>query len=155
LEFCIFLCPEEKCLGGSVDNFTLGGAIFFSVEAQTTTGFGDNYPASLYTDLIFCLQALFGVILDACVIAIVHAKFSRPTKRAETVIFSKMALIQNRDNIPCLCFRMTSTRKHQIIEGHLSLFLVGRHQTQEGESYIRYQKLEIEETLFFLEFHLR
>jgi potassium inwardly-rectifying channel subfamily J, other len=53
---------------------------------------------------------------------LVFAKLSRPKKRAETLLFSKNAVICRRDGQLCLLFRVGDMRKSHIVE--VDLFLV-------------------------------
>jgi len=47
---------------------------------------------------------------------LVFAKLSRPKKRAETLLFSKNAVICKRDDQLCLLFRVGDMRKSHIVE---------------------------------------
>jgi len=47
---------------------------------------------------------------------LVFAKLSRPKKRAETLLFSKSAVICKRDDELCLLFRVGDMRKSHIVE---------------------------------------
>lgn len=51
-------------------------------------------------------------------VGIVFAKLSRPKKRAQTLLFSRNAVICHRDGVPCLMFRVGDMRKSHIIEAH-------------------------------------
>jgi len=50
---------------------------------------------------------------------LVFAKLSRPKKRAETLLFSKNAVVCKRDDELCLLFRVGDMRKSHIVEVHL------------------------------------
>ena len=47
--------------------------------------------------VVMCTQSIFGVIMQACLAGIVFAKFTVPTKRGESIIFSRNALISMRN----------------------------------------------------------
>ncbi len=64
---------------------------------------------------------------------IVFAKFTVPTSRAETIIFSKNALVSLRNGALHLLVQMTDMRKRTLIEAHVRMILVRREQTEEGE----------------------
>lgn len=51
----------------------------------------------------------------------VFAKLARPKKRAETIMFSKNAVICMRDGRLCLLFRVGDMRKSQLAEAHVRL----------------------------------
>ena len=52
-------------------------------------------------------------------VGIVFAKLSRPKKRTQTLLFSRNAVICQRDGQPCLMFRVGDMRKSHIIEAHV------------------------------------
>jgi len=53
----------------------------------------------------FVFQALAANILDAFMIGALFVKISRPSNRAETLVFSENAVIAKRDGKYCLMFR--------------------------------------------------
>ncbi len=92
-------CIEE------VFDFTT--ALLFSIETQHTIGYGTRQTTSNCPEgiLIMMVQSCFGVIIQALMTGLVFAKLSRPKKRAETLMFSKNAVICKRDGQYCLLFR--------------------------------------------------
>ena len=56
------------------------------------------------------------VCAQALMTGLVFAKLSRPKKRAETLLFSKNAVICRRDGQLCLLFRVGDMRKSHIVE---------------------------------------
>ncbi|EZA52802.1 ATP-sensitive inward rectifier potassium channel [Ooceraea biroi] len=98
----------------------------FSVETQHTIGYGAKHTTDECPEAIFtmCIQSMTGVILQAFMVGIVFAKLSRPKKRTQTLLFSRNAVICQRDDQPCLMFRVGDMRKSHIIEAHV---------TKEGE----------------------
>lgn len=93
----------------------------FSVETQHTIGYGNRYITEECPEAIFimCLQSIMGVFIQAFMVGIVFAKLSRPKKRAQTLLFSRNAVICHRDGLPCLMFRVGDMRKSHIIEAHV------------------------------------
>lgn len=67
-----------------------------------------------------------GVILQAFMVGIVFAKLSRPKKRTQTLLFSRNAVICQRDGQPCLMFRVGDMRKSHIIEAHVRAQMIKR-----------------------------
>ena len=59
------------------------------------------------------------------------AKLSRPKKRAQTLLFSRNAVICHRDGVPCLMFRVGDMRKSHIIEAHVRAPIIRRKVRQE------------------------
>ena len=126
-------CVEE------VYDFTT--ALLFSVETQHTIGYGGrmttpNCPEAI---LIMMVQSCFGVIIQALMTGLVFAKLSRPKKRAETLMFSKNAVITKRDGELCLLFRVGDMRKSHIVEAHTRGILIKKRITSEGEIMPLYQ----------------
>ncbi|XP_055309880.1 inward rectifier potassium channel irk-1-like, partial [Sitodiplosis mosellana] len=67
----------------------------FSVETQYTIGYGVRYVTDQCPDAILtlCIQCILGVLIQAFMVGIVFAKLSRPKKRAQTLLFSRNAVI--------------------------------------------------------------
>lgn len=120
-------CVEE------VHDFTT--ALLFSIETQHTIGYGGRQTTQYCPQAILTmmLQSCFGVIIQALMTGLVFAKLSRPKKRAETLMFSKNAVVCRRDGQLCLLFRVGDMRKSHIVEAHVHAVLVKMRTTQEGE----------------------
>lgn len=61
------------------------------------------------------------------------AKLSRPKKRAQTLLFSRNAVICHRDGVPCLMFRVGDMRKSHIIEAHVRAQIIKRKVSRRWE----------------------
>ncbi|KAG7210449.1 hypothetical protein KM043_011978 [Ampulex compressa] len=120
-------CVEE------IHSFT--SCFLFSVETQHTIGYGAKHTTDECPEAIFilCIQSMTGVILQAFMVGIVFAKLSRPKKRTQTLLFSRNAVICQRDGQPCLMFRVGDMRKSHIIEAHVRAQMIKRKVTKEGE----------------------
>jgi len=110
-------------------------AFLFSLETQHTIGYGHRYVTEECPEAIFmlCLQSITGVLIQAFMVGVVFAKLSRPKKRAQTLLFSRNAVICHRDGVPCLIFRVGDMRKSHIIEAHVRAQVIKRKVTKEGE----------------------
>ncbi|XP_040160120.1 G protein-activated inward rectifier potassium channel 3-like isoform X1 [Anopheles arabiensis] len=117
-------------------------AFLFSLETQHTIGYGNRYITEECPEGIFilALQSITGVFIQAFMVGIVFAKLSRPKKRAQTLLFSKNAVICHRDGMPCLLFRVGDMRKSHIIEAHVTAQIIRRKVTKEGEVLPFYQQ---------------
>ncbi|XP_055376730.1 G protein-activated inward rectifier potassium channel 3-like, partial [Condylostylus longicornis] len=117
-------------------------AFLFSVETQHTIGYGNRYMNEKCLEAIFvmCLQCITGVIIQAFMVGIVFAKLSRPKKRAQTLLFSRNAVICHRDGVPCLMFRVADMRKSHILEAHVRAQIIRKKVTKEGEELPFYQQ---------------
>ena len=86
------------------------------------------------TIVIVCLQSIIGVMISATMAGIVFAKLARPKARSNTVMFSKNAVITQREGQLWLMFRLGNMRKSHLIESHLRAQLIHhRKTTKEGE----------------------
>lgn len=88
--------------------------------------------------VVMCIQSMTGVILQAFMVGIVFAKLSRPKKRTQTLLFSRNAVICQRDGQPCLMFRVGDMRKSHIIEAHIRAQMIKRKVSYFGMSIYVY-----------------
>ncbi|KAG7249302.1 hypothetical protein CRUP_031782, partial [Coryphaenoides rupestris] len=100
-------------------------AFLFSIETETTIGYGhrvitDQCPVGT---VLLLLQAILGSMVNAFMI-------SQPNKRAETLVFSKHAIISLRDDKLCLMFRVGDLRKSHIVGANMRAKLIKSKQTQ-------------------------
>ncbi|KAL0278337.1 UNVERIFIED_CONTAM: hypothetical protein PYX00_000181 [Menopon gallinae] len=114
---------------------SFASCFLFSVETQHTIGYGGRSTSEECPEAIFvmCLQSIFGVMIQAFMVGIVFVKLSRPIKRTHTLLFSRNAVICQRDGTLCLMFRVGDMRKSHIIEAHVRAQLIRRKVTKEGE----------------------
>ncbi|XP_064639752.1 G protein-activated inward rectifier potassium channel 3-like [Lineus longissimus] len=122
----------EPCVN---DVFDFTTALLFSIETQHTIGYGSRHttPNCPEAILVMMMQSCCGVIIQALMTGLVFAKLSRPKKRAETLMFSKNAVVCKRDGVMCLLFRVGDMRKSHIIEAHTRGVLIRKKITREGE----------------------
>uniref|UniRef100_A0ABM0GUW2 ATP-sensitive inward rectifier potassium channel 12-like n=1 Tax=Saccoglossus kowalevskii TaxID=10224 RepID=A0ABM0GUW2_SACKO len=110
-------------------------AFLYSMETQTTIGYGYRSPTEHCEEaiLLALFQVIFANFFEAFIISSFLAKISRPKLRASTLIFSKTAIISEREGNVCFMFRIADLRRSQIVEGHVRLLLLKHHVTEEGE----------------------
>ncbi|XP_038211769.1 G protein-activated inward rectifier potassium channel 3 isoform X2 [Zerene cesonia] len=131
--------PLVPCLN-NVNSFT--GCFLFSVETQHTIGYGSRTTNEECPEAIFvmCLQSIVGVFIQAFMVGTVFAKLSRPKKRAQTLLYSRNAVICLREGQLCLMFRVGDMRKSHIVEAHIRAQIIRRKITREGELLPFYQQ---------------
>ncbi|XP_018561491.1 G protein-activated inward rectifier potassium channel 3 isoform X2 [Anoplophora glabripennis] len=124
--------PWQPCIS-NIHGFT--SCFLFSVETQHTIGYGVRTTTEECPEAIFvmCIQSICGVMIQAFMVGVVFAKLSRPKKRTQTLLFSRHAVINHRDGVPCLMFRVGDMRKSHIIEAHVRAQLIRHKVTKEGE----------------------
>lgn len=122
----------QMCVS-NVDSFT--AAFLFSVETQTTIGYGYRYVTEECPIAVFMVvfQSIVGCIIDAFIIGAVMAKMAKPKKRNETLVFSHYATVAMRDGKLCLMWRVGNLRKSHLVEAHVRAQLLKSRTTAEGE----------------------
>lgn len=122
-----------------IDSFT--SCFLFSIETQHTIGYGFRATTEECPEAIFvmCLQSIVGVVIQALMVGIVFAKMTRPKHRTQTLLFSKNAVICQRDGHLCLMFRVGDMRKSHIIGANIRAQLIRPRSTKEGEELVQYQ----------------
>lgn len=137
---------------------SFSSCFLFSVETQHTIGYGAKHVTDECPEAIFvlCLQSITGVMIQAFMVGVVFAKLSRPKKRTQTLLFSRNAVICQRDGELCLMFRVGDMRKSHIIEAHVRAQLIKKKITREGEVLPFFQQElkvggdGVEERIFFI-----
>nr|XP_006820322.1 PREDICTED: G protein-activated inward rectifier potassium channel 2-like [Saccoglossus kowalevskii] len=110
-------------------------AFLFSLETQTTIGYGfrsvtDQCLPSIITLIV---QSVLSCMIDAACVGCMFAKLARPKNRAETLMFTKNAVILMRNKKLRLVFRVADIRRSHILNPHVQAKLVQRQVTEEGE----------------------
>ncbi|XP_054622589.1 ATP-sensitive inward rectifier potassium channel 8 [Dunckerocampus dactyliophorus] len=116
-----------------VKSFT--SAFLFSIEVQVTIGFGgrmitEQCPAAI---TVLILQNIVGLIINAVMLGCIFMKTAQSNRRAETLIFSRHAVIAVRNNRLCFMIRIGDLRKSMIIGATVRLQVVRKTTTPEGE----------------------
>ncbi|XP_041052578.1 ATP-sensitive inward rectifier potassium channel 11-like [Carcharodon carcharias] len=117
----------------SLHSFT--SAFLFSIEVQVTIGFGgrmitEECPAAI---TVLLAQNIVGLVINAIMLGCIFMKTSQAHRRAETLIFSKHAVIAPRNGRLCFMCRVGDLRKSMIISASIRLQLVRKSATAEGE----------------------
>lgn len=129
--------------GDTIENARPGSfadAFFFSVQTMATIGYGKMTAVGLYANMLVTLESLTGIIITAMFTGLFFAKFSRP---AAQVMFSRNAVITQRDGVRSLLFRLANRRLNQISEATLHLVMARNEKTLEGESIRRFYDLKL------------
>ncbi|KRF83258.1 G protein-activated inward rectifier potassium channel 3 isoform X1 [Drosophila virilis] len=117
----------------AIDGFT--SCFLFSIETQHTIGYGVRTTSPECPEAIFmmCFQSIYGVMSSAFMAGIVFAKMTRAKQRAQTLLFSKHAVVCQRDGCLSLMFRVGDMRKSHIIGAGVRAQLIRTRSTKEGE----------------------
>ncbi|XP_039225707.1 ATP-sensitive inward rectifier potassium channel 15 [Crotalus tigris] len=117
----------------NVDSLT--GAFLFSLESQTTIGYGFRVITEECPHAIFLLvaQLVLTTLIEIFITGTFLAKIARPKKRAETIKFSHCAVITKHTGELCLVIRVANMRKSLLIQCQLTGKLLQTYETKEGE----------------------
>lgn len=105
-------------------------AFYFSVQTMATIGYGGMTPATRFAHVVVTVEALVGIMYTALLTGLTFSKFARPRAK---VLFSKVAVIQPRNGVPHLCFRMANWRHNLVLEAQLRVILLVLERTTEGD----------------------
>lgn len=115
-------------------------AFYFSVHTLGTIGYGSMTPRGDAANLLVCLQSYVGFMSIALMSGLAFAKFSVPQTR---VMFSKTMIVNRRDGVRVLQFRLANARGNQIVEARVTLTMARNQFTSEGESFRRLLRLPL------------
>jgi len=129
LLFALLYAASPGCVSGAQPG-SLEDAFYFSVQTLATIGYGAMAPATRYGHAVVVAEALVGTLGVALVTGVTFAKFARPTAR---ILFSDKAVVQMRDGVPHLMFRLANWRGNMVVEGHLRVLVLRLQKTLEGD----------------------
>ena len=110
-------------------------SFLFSLETQHTIGYGTRAVTTECVDVVLvaavqvdfvdyykmsnlmCSQCVFGLLLQALLLGLIFSKLSKPRMRTKTVMFSRCAVINQRNKKLCLIFRIGDLRDDNFILG--------------------------------------
>ncbi|KAA8580377.1 hypothetical protein FQN60_005912, partial [Etheostoma spectabile] len=108
---------QETLVLISVEIKSFTSAFLFSIEVQVTIGFGgrmitEHCPTAI---TVLIMQNIIGLIINAVMLGCIFMKTAQSNRRAETLIFSRHAVIAVRNNCLCFMIRIGDLRKSMII----------------------------------------
>ncbi|BFZ18815.1 hypothetical protein BsWGS_21854 [Bradybaena similaris] len=129
---------HEACIDG-VHSFA--DAILFSIETQTTIGYGTAYPNAECggTLPIIYFQVVLGFLMETFMLGLIFVKIARPKYRANTILFSRHAVINTENGKLVLQVRVGDLRQSHLVDASIAGMVIRRHSTEEGAYYPLYQ----------------
>jgi len=123
-------------------NKNFASAFLFSQETQHTIGYGSRQTTEECPEniIVQCVQSIVGVIIQAVMAGVVFAKLARPKARTKTVVFSKSAVITQRNGRMFFLFRVANMRSSHLLEAHVRAQLIRKVTTEEGENIFFHQQ---------------
>ncbi|RVE72231.1 hypothetical protein OJAV_G00059580 [Oryzias javanicus] len=117
------------------DIHSFSSAFLFSIEVQVTIGFRGRMITEecVSAIIILIVQNIVGLVINAIMLGCIFMKTAQANRRAETLIFSKHAVISVRNNKLCFMIRIGDLRKSMIISATVRMQVVRRSTTDEGE----------------------
>ncbi|ELT87589.1 hypothetical protein CAPTEDRAFT_209790 [Capitella teleta] len=125
--------PDWKPCHCNVYDFTT--AFLFSLETQHTIGYGFRgmEPNCIPSMITLAAQSCCGAFFQCIVTGLVFAKLSRPKRRAETIMFSRQAVISQSGHHRYLLFRVGDMRKTHICGTSIRAILIRNEMTCNGD----------------------
>ncbi|NMM50475.1 ion channel [Marinigracilibium pacificum] len=122
-------------------------AYFFSFQTFTTVGYGALHPVGLTTNIIASFEAFLGFMMFAIATGLLYSRFSRPKAK---ILFSKNALIVDKDNKRMLQFRIGNLKNNALMEAQIEVIMQKKETGPNGPVFNFYNlKLERKYILFF------
>lgn len=119
-------------LGDVIDNaHSFSDLFFFSIQTMATVGYGYMRPLTSGANFLSSIEAFYGLLTFAVIAGLIFTKFAKPTAK---ILFSRTAIIANRNGTKALMFRMANERNNQIIEANLRVSMMRTEKTDEGEN---------------------
>ncbi|XP_072036106.1 uncharacterized protein [Amphiura filiformis] len=114
---------------------TLFGAFLFSIETQTTIGYGFRFisEACVYAAALEAVQNIFSYIVNTIMLGLIFAKICSPGNRVNTLKFSRHAVIAMRNGKLCFMFRVGNIRNSHLYEPHIRAYVIKPSISEEGE----------------------
>lgn len=121
---------------------TFADLMLFSIETQTTIGYGTFYPNTSCSGslLLVFVQITVGFLLETLLVGFLIVKLSRPKHRRHTLLFSEKACICKEDGELCLEIRVGDLRKSHLVDTSSFGIFVSEKVSSEGVVYPLYQQ---------------
>ena len=113
---------------------------FFSVQTFGAIGYGYMYSQTVWANVVVTAEAFVSLLCIAVLTGITFAKFSRPRAR---VLFSANPVIEMRDGVRTLSFRVANERANDVVEASIRVSALMTEHSREGKRLRRFHDLEL------------
>jgi len=116
-------------------------ALLFSIETQTTIGFGTIWPDAncMGTLPLVYLQVTVGFLLETIMLGFMLVKFARPKNRRKTLVYSSVATIAKEDGELVLQVRLGDLRTSHLVDTKVYGIFIKDKVSEEGVHFPLYQ----------------
>ncbi|XP_045214208.2 ATP-sensitive inward rectifier potassium channel 12-like [Mercenaria mercenaria] len=107
----------------------------FSMETQTTIGYGTRYvtdecPTAI---LLVVIQSILGVLILTAITGVILFKFQSPKRRAHTVLFSKVACVYEDNGIYFIEIQILNMQRSQLIDPKVAALCIMNREDGSGK----------------------
>ena len=115
-------------------------AFFFSLETLATVGYGEMYPGTTYGHVISSLEIVTGTVFTAIMTGLLFIRFSKPKAK---MAYATNPVIAMQNGVETLMLRMGSTRASVLHNANISLHMLTRIVTDEGQQQVNIVELPL------------
>ncbi|CAF5168676.1 unnamed protein product, partial [Rotaria magnacalcarata] len=116
---------------------TFTECLLLSIETQQTIGYGSRSVTEQCASgvVLLIVQTCFGLILQSLWVGTFYKKFIRPTKRGQTLLWSRQAVISLRDKYLTLQVRLGEIRDQSILlDAKIRMYYISKSTSEEKKA---------------------
>lgn len=118
----------------NADDGSFLDAFSFSIQTLATIGYGAMYPETATAKIVSDVEALAGLVATAVATGLVFTRLTRP---AATLRFTRNAVITRHDGQPALLCRVANERGNLLVDATARLVFMRREPRPDGELFYR------------------
>ena len=141
----IYWALADRC---GMELFSVGDAYYFSLITLSTIGYGtadNDFNDCWEVGPIITIQWLLGTFVNAVMLAGVYVRVSRSTRRANTVVFSRQAVLRRIDGNYFFVFQVVDIARYVLTEAHLRCYTVTSAVGDDGEEWAQHSAMRVEQ----------
>ena len=141
----IYWALADRC---AMEIFSVGDAYYFSLITLSTIGYGtadNDFNDCWEAGPFITIQWLLGTFVNAVMLAGVYVRVSRSTRRANTVVFSRQAVLRRIDGNYVFAFQVVDIARYVLTEAHLRCYTVTSAVGDDGEDWAQHSAMRVEQ----------